>query len=87
MSRMPGFTAEQALFERTQRHYGAGGVGRSSGSVKPAFNGVGRLNPHWLEFSWTGLRSRICCLLTNCPKGEVCISDPGGGCFCFNPRG
>ena len=36
MSRMPGFTAQRALLERTHQYYGTAGAGRLSGSVKPA---------------------------------------------------
>ena len=74
MSRMPGFTAEGALFERTQRHYGTAGVGRSSGSVKPAFR-------------FQSIERLLCCL--RCGPGEACVYAPGV-CACIPqlpPRG
>lgn len=79
MGRIPGFTAEAALLERAQRHYGAAGIARSSWSVKPAFDsGLGRLprgsgiNP---------FESLLCCL--NCSKqGGQCFPEPGG-CLCL----
>jgi hypothetical protein len=78
MNRMPGFTAERALLERTQRHYGTPSVGRSSGSVKPAFQPVPRLS---------SIERLLCCL--RCGKGEVCVYAPGV-CACIPqlpPRG
>lgn len=79
MSRIPGFTAEGALLERTQHHYRTAGVGRSSGSVKPAFSYFGRSS----EFSV--MERAICCWLKNCPKGELCLSDSDGSCYCWGP--
>jgi len=77
MSRMPGFTAEAALFERAQRRHDTVGVSGSSGSVKPAFRfqTVSRLS---------SIERLLCCL--RCGPGEACVYSPGV-CACISEVG
>jgi hypothetical protein len=75
MSRMPGFTAEAALFERAWSHYCGAGVARPSGTVKPAFRFA--TDPHLLD-----VESFFCCL--RCGEGDTCVQ-AWGSCLCIPP--
>jgi hypothetical protein len=85
MSRMPGFTAEGALFERAQCYYGTAGVARSSGTVKPALGFATDPHSFW---SFDLLLYRLCCL--SCPSFTTCLPAPswpagrwhGDACYC-----
>jgi hypothetical protein len=82
MGRMPGFTAEAALLERAQRHYGAASVARSSWSVKPALaSGLGRL----LRGSGINPFETLLCCLNCSEQGGLCYPEPGG-CLCRLPQ-
>jgi len=83
MSRMPGFNAEGALLERTQRHYCTAGVARSSGSVEPTFSRFGT-DPHLLGVQLLHLKDLqeclLCCLSSCWPDACICLT---GGCECL----
>jgi hypothetical protein len=79
MRKMPGFTAEGALFKGTQHYYGAAGANRSSGGVRPAFSPwLGRIR---VGSEINAIESLICCW--NCARyGGYCFPHPGG-CLCL----
>lgn len=77
MSKVPGFTAESAIYESTQRHYLAAGVGASPGMVTPAFYNWAVRSPRF------GVYTFLCCL--ECwSHGGICLpTRDTWGCNCI----